>query len=466
MGTDATQTGHSLLSDRAAVHNLVRHVARAATVVAGAYLLARCSANLVFDGGTPLDAARLVSEAALVTVLSGVALFVFSALPIRDDLLRIRNLVSHNESELRDRNRNQRFLRDVQNAFEMAEYESELFDVAGLAIKEAGPGRAEILVADASNAHVERVAIATGRAAPACGVTTPRSCPAVRQGHTLRFGDPQGLAACPRLRERSFDDDAVATCIPINVLGVPAAVLHAVYEPDRSDPDESYVELGDGVRSLEGVAARFGNRLGMMRAMAQSRLQAETDPLTGLINRRAMENRVRELRTDDVSFALALVDLDHFKDLNDTYGHDTGDRALRLFARVARNTVRDGDVVCRHGGEEFVIVLPGADVAGAAPVLHRLRERLAEVLTGAQLPAFTMSAGIVDSSWADELPDLVDRADRALMQAKAAGRDRIVIGDDEPIDRPAGTPSDGAPATIDTIESADRATVRTASLLR
>jgi diguanylate cyclase (GGDEF)-like protein len=250
------------------------------------------------------------------------------------------------------------------------------------------------------------------------------------------------------LRERSIAEDAVATCIPINILGVPAAVLHAVYEPESSHPAESDIELGDGVRSLEGVAVRFGNRLGMMRAMAQSHLQAETDPLTGLINRRAMENRVRELRSDDVSFALALVDLDHFKDLNDTYGHDTGDRALRLFARVARNTVRDGDIVCRHGGEEFLIVLPGADVPVATPVLHRLRERLAEVLTGAQLPAFTMSAGIVDSSWADELPDLVDRADRALMQAKAAGRDRIVIGDDAPIARPT-TPSTESPMAVE-----------------
>ena len=90
-----------------------------------------------------------------------------------------------------------------------------------------------------------------------------------------------------------------------------------------------------------------------------------------------MEERVRHLREAGTPFALAMADLDHFKRLNDSYGHDTGDRALRTFARVLREAVRDNDVVARHGGEEFVVVLPGVDALTAAPVLHRIRERLA-----------------------------------------------------------------------------------------
>jgi diguanylate cyclase (GGDEF)-like protein len=167
----------------------------------------------------------------------------------------------------------------------------------------------------------------------------------------------------------------------------------------------------------------------MMRAIAQSLVQAEADPLTGLLNRRALENRVRKLRAEHMPFALAMADLDHFKDLNDTFGHDTGDRALRLFARVAQNAVRDGDLVSRHGGEEFVFVLVGSDANDSAPVLNRLRERLAEALAGAQLPPFTVSAGIVDSTWSDDLPELLEHADRALLQAKASGRDRIVVAE-------------------------------------
>ncbi len=124
-----------------------------------------------------------------------------------------------------------------------------------------------------------------------------------------------------------------------------------------------------------------------------------------------------------------MADLDHFKDLNDTFGHDTGDRALRLFARVLRSAVRDADIVARHGGEEFVIVLPGADATQSAPVLHRLRERLAGALADAQLPVFTVSLGLVDSTANDDLSELIKLADSALMRAKADGRDRVVIWD-------------------------------------
>ena len=102
---------------------------------------------------------------------------------------------------------------------------------------------------------------------------------------------------------------------------------------------------------IETVAHQSGQRVGMLRATAQTQLQASTDPLTGLYNRRSMENSVRQLVQDQVPFAVSICDLDHFKALNDTYGHDTGDRALRVFSRTLRNTVRAGDLVSRHGGE-------------------------------------------------------------------------------------------------------------------
>jgi len=304
----------------------------------------------------------------------------------------------------------------------MADHESELYHVAAGALSKVGDVRSEILVADASRAHVHRSAVATDRDAPGCGVTTPGSCPAVRGGQTLWFDDPNGFAACPRLRERQLPLGAAATCVPITILGTPTAVLHAVY-------DEEYDEqaLHESVTQLESIGISFGTRLGMLRAMAQSQLQADTDPLTGLLNRRAMENKIRQLRSDGAPFALAMADLDHFKHLNDTFGHDTGDRALRLFARVMSNAVRDSDLVSRHGGEEFVIVLPGADVTTAAPVLHRIRSTLEESIGAAQVPPFTVSIGLVDSSWSNDLLSLLQSADRALSEAKAQGRDRVII---------------------------------------
>jgi diguanylate cyclase (GGDEF)-like protein len=406
------------------------HLTRAALIVTALYVVVRGGAARRLDDKV-LAADRIALESVIFLVIASVSLVVFIALPLQRMLRRIGARVQASEDDLVHQNTTQRFLRDVGNAFEMAEHDEELVAVAALALRDAGPGDAELLVADASNAHVSRLVVAADRPAPGCALTTPHSCPAVRRGQTLKFSDPNGLGSCPRLRERHLDDGIIATCVPINVLGAPSAVLHAIVNGDALDAEQT----ANGVKTLEGVAVRFGTRLGMLRAISQSRLQADTDPLTGLLNRRAMENKVRELRAEHVPFALAMADLDHFKDLNDTFGHDTGDRALRLFARVLQSAVRDGDHVCRHGGEEFVLVLPNTDALGAAPVLHRLRDRLRSALDAAELPVFTVSAGLADSTFSDHLPDVLKAADRALMTAKRDGRDRIVI--DDPASPPA-----------------------------
>ena len=416
--------GRARLNEQTGLRNILTRVLSALLGLGTAYIGARLLTSDLIDGGT-IGVEQLAKEVGIFLGFATLALTITSVAPIRSDLIQIHQLVAENENELRNRSRGQRFLRHVGAAFEMAEREDELYAIAGVAMRSASDTPAEILVADSSNAHIQRVASTEGHHAPGCGVTTPRSCPAVRSGRTLTFSTPNALATCPRLRERELGDEIAAVCVPVNVLGTPSAVLHAVRDTTGATRDELLAEAS----AMEGVADRFGARLGMMRAMSQSQLQADTDPLTGLLNRRAMENQVREMRTDHARFAVAMADLDHFKDLNDTFGHDTGDRALRLFARVLRSAVRDADIVARHGGEEFVIVLPGADATQSAPVLHRLRERLAGALADAQLPVFTVSLGLVDSTANDDLSELIKLADSALMRAKADGRDRVVIWD-------------------------------------
>jgi diguanylate cyclase (GGDEF)-like protein len=180
---------------------------------------------------------------------------------------------------------------------------------------------------------------------------------------------------------------------------------------------------------IETVARQAGQRVGMLRATAQTQLQASTDPLTGLLNRRSMENEVRHFSKQQVPYTAAILDLDHFKMLNDTYGHETGDRALRLFSRTLRNTVRATDVVSRHGGEEFVVVFPHASPRDAAAVLERVRLELIVALGDGRTPAFTMSAGVADSSEAPDHEAVLAIADERLLAAKRAGRNRVLMGD-------------------------------------
>ena len=144
------------------------------------------------------------------------------------------------------------------------------------------------------------------------------------------------------------------------------------------------------------------------------------------------------MRESGLSFAVAYGDLDHFKQLNDVFGHDAGDRALRTFSQVLRDALRPSDIACRYGGEEFVIVLPACGTDEAVDVLRRVRERIALRLESGHLPVFTVSFGVASSEQAIDLEGAVALADEALLRAKAAGRDRIVVAHlAEPAEGPA-----------------------------
>jgi len=136
---------------------------------------------------------------------------------------------------------------------------------------------------------------------------------------------------------------------------------------------------------------------------------------------------VRLLVQQGERLAVVIADLDHFKVLNDTHGHDAGDRALRMFARVLRRSVREADLVCRYGGEEFIVVCPGSDKESASLVFDRVRMELEATLGDGRTPSFTVSAGVADSGDADDFADMVSLADVALMQAKDDGRNRTQL---------------------------------------
>ncbi len=139
---------------------------------------------------------------------------------------------------------------------------------------------------------------------------------------------------------------------------------------------------GEAVSQLSVLAGQAGSRIGTVRAFEKTQLQASTDGLTGLVNRRTAEKELRALMKADRPFAVAFADLDRFKQLNDTHGHEAGDRALRLFSQIVDRALRDSDVIARWGGEEFVIVLPELDRFQAVAVLERIREDLAAAHSG------------------------------------------------------------------------------------
>lgn len=160
-----------------------------------------------------------------------------------------------------------------------------------------------------------------------------------------------------------------------------------------------------------------------------AQLAADTDPLTGLLNRRAamerLDSETQAALRDGTPLSLVLIDLDHFKTINDRYGHATGDRVLKHFAASGRRQLRPGDTFARIGGEEFMLLMPGADIKQATNAARRLRRHIAQAVGRGELSCdYTMSAGVAECR-GPLAEDLFERADRALYRAKHLGRDRI-----------------------------------------
>ena len=319
--------------------------------------------------------------------------------------------------------RRQQFESRLANALDMAEGEPEVIDVIERSIQSVVPDSpAELLLADNSHAHLLRMAsVSRTGDPPACDVDSPDHCPAARRAQVQRFSDSDDLDACPKLRNR-VQGRLSAICVPVSIMGRTVGVIHAT-GPPQEDIEEIAVE------DLETLAKLAGARIGLLRVMAETQLQAATDSLTGLFNRRTFVEKVSAVRREMDCMSVAMVDLDHFKILNDTYGHETGDRALVLFAQVLKESFRLQDLCCRYGGEEFAIAFPACTASEARNAVNAFRSRLSAAITVAGLPKFAVSAGVVDVKIHENLPAAFARADVAMYQAKNRGRDQVVVHD-------------------------------------
>ena len=169
----------------------------------------------------------------------------------------------------------------------------------------------------------------------------------------------------------------------------------------------------------------------LAEALARIEALATRDELTGLINRRAVIERMRaELSVrSHPPMSVALIDIDHFKRVNDTLGHAAGDTVLRRFAELGRSVVRNGDVLARWGGEEFLLVMPATNSGQALLALERMRDELRVTSFDDLLPGLrlTFSAGVAQCADETDLEAAIERADSAMYRAKHAGRDRMLM---------------------------------------
>jgi diguanylate cyclase (GGDEF)-like protein len=232
-------------------------------------------------------------------------------------------------------------------------------------------------------------------------------------------------SGCPRMITQ--DVEAHLGLIELRIASGPPASL--LYQPllhgnNRLGvlvigwPNEHGAE-GPGATVAALLAHEVAAVIARADAMEDLADEAQTDGLTGLPNRRTWDDHVARIARNGEQLAIAILDMDHFKEFNDTYGHPAGDRLLKETASAWRDQLRGGDFLARIGGEEFGLILPNCDLGTAAEVIDRLRRCVTHHRT--------CSAGLTAYRPGESAASAIDRADRALYQAKARGRDRVQV---------------------------------------
>lgn len=302
------------------------------------------------------------------------------------------------------------FTQDLIDALAMAETEDEVLSVGSRAARVAYPEAGfQLLLADDETGAI------TGfddEPPAACDLRQVEDCPAIRKGRTVHHLVDEGISRCPRIKA----DDQCVTCGLVQVTGRTTAIAQVLsYQPESTQFED-----------LEALGLALGARLGVVRSLEARALEAGTDPLTGLANRRILGDRLARLDKAETEYTLVVSDIDHFKHLNDRLGHEAGDRCLEIYADVLRDACRDSDLPARMGGEEFVLVLPGVGMRAGLSVAMRIRAYLADTSRKAPAP-FTVSIGVAcRPDHGSNAESVLRAADDALYAAKEAGRDQVV----------------------------------------
>ncbi len=191
----------------------------------------------------------------------------------------------------------------------------------------------------------------------------------------------------------------------------------------------------DRNQSLEVVLEESASEIEKLRHdLAKARKESLTDSLTGLSNRKAFDSEIQRIiedaKKEKTPFSVLMLDIDHFKNFNDNFGHQVGDQVLRLVAKCLTDGIKGQDIAARYGGEEFVIILPGTELAAGVAVANNLRKVVAnkDVVnrgTGQRLARITMSVGVAQFSGIESTEELIGRADAALYTAKHNGRNQV-----------------------------------------
>jgi diguanylate cyclase (GGDEF)-like protein/PAS domain S-box-containing protein len=336
-------------------------------------------------------------------------------------------------------------LNDMRDWLECCETEAEACLVVGQSIPKLVPECVSgTLYLFKATRELAEAAVSWGKASASESTFTAGHCWCLRRGRA-HWSEP-GTAGirCSHLGPT----DVGSLCVPVIAQGTTQGVLHLEFPCDAESKSESDTESWrDSRRRLAiSVAGHIATSLSSLRLRETLREQSIRDPLTGLFNRRfleeSLETELQRAKRNETPVSVLLLDLDHFKRINDTFGHDAGDLVLRSVASIFRRFFRGGDICCRYGGEEFAIILPECSSPCAAVRANALRTELKRLTL--HYKSYTLEPVTV-SIGATTFPEhgttalaLLSKADECLYESKSKGRDRVTI---HSLDAPDGAAS-------------------------
>jgi len=338
------------------------------------------------------------------------------------------------EESLQQRNAELVVLNRMSDVFQACRTEGETYQVVVDVCKELFPSDSGgLYLADASQTTLT-LAASWGNSPPGKQTFRVEDCWSLRYGKIYLVENPATEALCSHL---DVSPAHGYLCIPIRTPEQILGVLHLVFGP--WEPDYFDMECKRLIDSKQMVVTRvtehYALLLANLRLRETLRLEAIRDPLTELYNRRYMEESLereaQRARRRGTAVGIIMGDIDHFKHLNDTYGHEAGDVVLRELGTLFRRHTRAEDVACRYGGEEFLLIMPEVSLKIARQRAEELRilvEELLQIQWQEQTLNITISIGVAalpDHGY--NMKEVVNAADSALYQAKARGRNQVVV---------------------------------------
>lgn len=388
----------------------------------------------------PSDLAETLFDSAFLLVMLSPILYFFLFRPLllhigertraEDALLKLNNQIKTRTKEMERQNTEISMLNKMGELLHACDTLDEAYSVIAHSVSQLFPeDSGALFILNSSRNLLEAVSF-FGRPAGIDQVFPPRECWALRRGRQYSVEDLSAGLGCQHLKDSGHGH----ICLPLMAHGETLGVLHLLAGPSKDAPDKE-LQLGAKHGLLLRVAEHISIIVANLRLREILRNLSIRDSLTGLFNRRFMEESLEReylrAKRSGKSLGIIMFDIDHFKQFNDVFGHDAGDALLRELGAFLKQNIRGSDIVCRYGGEEFIIIMPDTTMETVYQRAEYLREEAGHIqiqYNHQPLASVTLSLGVaMFPEHGLTVQAVVQAADAALYKAKESGRNKVCL---------------------------------------